>query len=91
MGVEKYGFDSGFFELRDGVCFCGVEKVHEMVFYALHFIFGDFIRDDVCPAEKLSRVAVDDLSAQSFGEVDSQLGLACARGAFKSAWEFTWD
>ena len=52
------------------------------MFYSLHLLFRDFICDDVCAAENLSRVAVDDLSLKGFCEVNSQLGFSCAGGAY---------
>jgi hypothetical protein len=42
-----------------------------MMFYALHLLLCDFIGDDICTAEELSGVTVDDLSSKGFCKVDS--------------------
>ena len=49
-----YRFDSRLFKLTYIECIGGFHKVHEMVLYALHLLFCDFIGDDICTAEELS-------------------------------------
>lgn len=50
----EYRFHSRLFKLTYIECVGGVQKVHEMVFYALHLLLCDFIGDDICTAEELS-------------------------------------
>ena len=47
LGIGEYRFRSRIIKGIDIEGFFGIEKVDEMVFYILHFFFGDFIGEDI--------------------------------------------
>jgi hypothetical protein len=49
-----YRLHSRLFKLTYIECIGGAQKVHEMMFYALHLLLCGFIGDDICTAEELS-------------------------------------
>ena len=76
LGIGEYRFGSRIIKGIDIEGFFGIEEVDKMVFYALHFFFGDFIGENIGGAVNLHRVAIDDLAVQGFSEVDAELRLS---------------
>jgi len=76
LGIGEYRFRSRIIKGIDIEGFFGIKKVDEMVFYILHFFFGDFIGEDIGGAVDLHWVAIDDLAVQGFSEVDAELRLS---------------
>jgi hypothetical protein len=47
-----------------------------MMLYAVHFLFCNFIGENVCCSVNLHCVAIDDLASERFGKVNAQLRFA---------------
>lgn len=52
------------------------------MFYTVHFLWCDFIREDICCAVDLEGIAVDDLTLEGLCKVNAQLRFACPRASY---------